>query len=72
MLNTKNTVAVKSADAGVRVRRLGGMKASTFWLLLGLISIIVIDATVGGAVGGSVATRKNHPVETVAPTVSRR
>jgi hypothetical protein len=29
VLNTKNTVAIKSADAGVRVRRLGDMKAST-------------------------------------------
>jgi hypothetical protein len=35
--------------------RLGNMKASTFWLLLGLISIVVIGAAIGGAVGGTTA-----------------
>jgi hypothetical protein len=36
------------------------MKASSFWLLLGLVCIIVIGVTVGGAVGGSIAANKSH------------
>jgi len=48
------------------------MKASTFWFLLGLISIIVIGVTIGGAVGGSIAARKYHPVETAIQAVSTR
>jgi len=72
VLNAKNPVAIESTDAGVQTRRLGDMKASTFWFLLVLISIIVIGATIGGAVGGSIAARKYHPAETVTQAVSTR
>ncbi len=44
--------------------RLGDMKASTFWLLVGLIAIIVIAVSVGGAVGGTVAARNNGGAST--------
>ncbi|KAG4439363.1 hypothetical protein IFR05_005175 [Cadophora sp. M221] len=41
-------------------RRLGDMSASKFWIILGVICALVIAATVGGAVGGSLAARKDH------------
>jgi hypothetical protein len=62
----------EAADAGAKPRRVGDMKASTFWLLLALISILVIGATVGGAVGGSIAAEKSHPVVTVTQGLSTR
>jgi hypothetical protein len=49
-------------EIGVGPRRLGDMKASTFWLILGLVGALVIGATIGGAVGGSMAARNNHQV----------
>ncbi|KAH6711248.1 hypothetical protein BKA61DRAFT_579060 [Leptodontidium sp. MPI-SDFR-AT-0119] len=41
-------------------RRLGDMSASKFWIILGVICALVIAATVGGAVGGSLAARKDR------------
>jgi hypothetical protein len=67
---SKNPVTIESAEAATRTGRLGDMKASSFWLLLGLISIIVIGVTVGGAVGGGVATAKNRRAATVAQAVT--
>jgi uncharacterized membrane protein YhaH (DUF805 family) len=72
VLYEKNPVAIKTADAGVRLRRLGDIKASTFWLLFALISVLVIGVTVGGAVGGSLVVGKNHPVTTVIQSLSTR
>jgi hypothetical protein len=43
-----------------RVITLANMKKSTFWLILGLASIIVIGASVGGAVGGTMRVVKNN------------
>jgi len=45
--------------------RLGDMKAFTFWLLLGVICVIVIGATIGGAVGGTAAVQNNNAQKTV-------
>lgn len=47
-------------EVGIGPRRLGDMKASKFWIILGCICGLVIAATVGGAVGGSLAARKDH------------
>lgn len=47
-------------EVGLGPRRLGDMKASKFWILLGFICALVIAATVGGALGGSLAARKDH------------
>jgi len=71
VLDEKDPVAIKTADAGRR-RRLGDMNASTFWPLFALISLLVIGATVGGAVGGSLVVGKNHPVTTVIQSLSTR
>ena len=48
------------------------MKASSFWLLFGLICILVIGVTVGGAIGGSIAVSKNHHTETVTQSLMPR
>ncbi|PMD20007.1 hypothetical protein NA56DRAFT_646875 [Hyaloscypha hepaticicola] len=48
------------------------MKASLFWLLLGLICAFVIAATVGGAFGGSIAASKSHHTETTTQSMSTR
>lgn len=56
-----DAVAPGLMEVSVGPRRLGDMKASKFWLILCFICALVIAATIGGAVGGSlVAARKNH------------
>jgi hypothetical protein len=72
VLYGKNPVAIKTEDAGVRPRRLGDIKTTTFWLLFALISVLVIGVTVGSAVGGSLVVEKNHPVTTVIQSLSTR
>ena len=71
-LPTKNPAALPIAAASTPIRRLGDMKASSFWLLLCLICIVVIGVTVGGAVGGSLAAGKKNPAETVTKTAVPR
>ncbi|KAE9365615.1 hypothetical protein N431DRAFT_496658 [Stipitochalara longipes BDJ] len=58
------------AASGSPIKQLGDMKASKFWLLLGLICVVVVGGTVGGAVGGSIAASKTHHAETVTQTPS--
>ncbi|KAH7336511.1 hypothetical protein BKA65DRAFT_538617 [Rhexocercosporidium sp. MPI-PUGE-AT-0058] len=41
-------------------RRLGDMRASKFWITLAIVCALIIAATVGGAVGGSLAVRKDR------------
>jgi hypothetical protein len=36
------------------------MKARTFWLILALVGIIIVGATIGGAVGGTASTRHSN------------
>jgi hypothetical protein len=55
-------------NVGVGPRRLGDMKATSFWILLCLVCALVIGASVGGAVGGSIAAGKSHQVATATPT----
>ncbi|GAB1311774.1 hypothetical protein MFIFM68171_01984 [Madurella fahalii] len=43
-----------------RVGTLANMKKSTFWLILGLVSIIIIGVSVGGAVGGTMQVAANN------------
>ena len=45
------------APKGTSPRRIGGLKPWLFWLILALVSLIVIGASVGGAVGGSLAAK---------------
>ncbi|PMD35004.1 hypothetical protein L207DRAFT_534262 [Hyaloscypha variabilis F] len=66
---TKNAATVENPAFANPARRLGEMKASSFWLLFGLICILVIGVTVGGAVGGSIAASKNHHTETVTQSL---
>ncbi|KIN05426.1 hypothetical protein OIDMADRAFT_51237 [Oidiodendron maius Zn] len=40
--------------------RVGNMKATTFWLIISVICIVVIGAAVGGSVGGTIAARRNN------------
>jgi hypothetical protein len=47
------------ASAGPLRRRLGDMNALTFWLLIAVAAIVIIAASVGGAVGGTASARKN-------------
>ncbi|PMD33095.1 hypothetical protein L207DRAFT_535787 [Hyaloscypha variabilis F] len=63
----------RRAASGIPSKRLGDMKASTFWLLFCLICVVVIGVTVGGAVGGSIAANKSHHPNTVTqlPTLKR-
>jgi hypothetical protein len=35
------------------------MKITTFWLLVGLITFLIIGGAVGGAVGGTIGARKH-------------
>ena len=39
--------------------RVANMKATTFWLTVGIICIIVIGVAVGGSVGGTIAARRD-------------
>ena len=48
------------ASASPLRRRLGDMNAFTFWLLIAVTAIVVIAASVGGAVGGTASARKNQ------------
>src|SRR5205814_1250069 len=41
------------ASAGPLRRRLGDMNVLTFWLLIAVAAIVIIGASVGGAVGGT-------------------
>lgn len=50
-------------------RRLGDMNAFTFWLLIAVIGIVIIAASVGGAVGGTASAREN---QTTAKTATLR
>lgn len=40
--------------------RIGGLPVLWFWLLLALLGFVVIGASVGGAVGGSAATKASE------------
>jgi hypothetical protein len=42
------------------------MKASTFWLIISLIAILVIVVVVGGSVGGAIAVKKQN-AESLVP-----
>ncbi|KAN0089692.1 hypothetical protein V8E51_019952 [Hyaloscypha variabilis] len=55
----------RRAASGIPSKRLGDMKASTFWLLFCLICVVVIGVTVSGAVGGSIAANKSYHPNTV-------
>jgi len=48
------------------------MKASSFWILLGLICLVFIGVTVGGAVGSALAAGKNHHTGTLTEAVTTR
>jgi len=48
------------ASASPLRRRLGDMNAFTFWLLIAVAAIVIIGASVGGAVGGTASSRKNQ------------
>jgi len=72
VLNPKSSLALGIMDVGVGPRRLGDMKASSFWIILCLVSVLVIGVTVGGAVGGSIAARTNHPIATVTQSPPTR
>jgi hypothetical protein len=39
--------------------RIGGLRRRWFWLLIALISVVVIGASVGGAVGGTQANKSS-------------
>jgi hypothetical protein len=47
-------------------KRIGGLKPWLFWLILAIVSLIVIGASIGGAVGGSLAAKRSsnaiHPL----------
>ena len=52
--------ATKFADKMVAERksaRVGGLPVMWFWLLVALVGLLVIAVSVGGAVGGSAASR---------------
>jgi hypothetical protein len=46
---------------------LANMKKSTFWLILGLVSLAVIGISVGGAVGGTISANKNSQDQVESP-----
>ncbi|OCL03563.1 hypothetical protein AOQ84DRAFT_392203 [Glonium stellatum] len=52
------SVTAKVGGGGSRIDHHGNTKAS-FWLVFGLLSIVILGATVGGAVGGAAAARKS-------------
>jgi hypothetical protein len=62
VLNTKGSSAGGIMNIGAGPRRLGDMKASSFWILLCLVCALAIGASVGGAVGGSISAGKEHQV----------
>jgi len=72
VLNLKRADETAIMEVKVRARRLGDMKASSFWLILGLVCILVIAVTIGGAVGGSIAARKDHQGVVVQQSFSAR
>lgn len=57
------------ASASPLRRRLGDMNAFKFWLLIAVAAIVVIAASVGGAVGETASARKN---QTTTKTVTLR
>jgi hypothetical protein len=60
----KNTEVLQDS-AG---KTLANMKRSTFWLILGLVSLAVIGISVGGAVGGTISANKNNNSQAQAGT----
>lgn len=38
-------------------KRIAGLKAGVFWVVIALVGLVVIGASVGGAVGGSMAMK---------------
>ncbi|KAL2068720.1 hypothetical protein VTL71DRAFT_15058 [Oculimacula yallundae] len=57
---TLNDTNPKVMDVGMGTRRrLGDMTARRFWLIFGFVCALVIAASVGGAVGGSMAVKKD-------------
>ena len=68
--NWENPDMVGSAASTTLIRQLGDMKASLFWLLFGLICLLFIAVTIGGAVGCSRAAGKNYHMETVTRSLS--
>ena len=48
-------------------RRIGGLKPWLFWLILAIVGLIVIGASVGGAVGGKLAAKGNSSVLQQSP-----
>lgn len=67
----KNAYTVRVMDAGAGPRKLGEMTASSFWLYISIICIIVVGATVGGAVGGTMAV-KNRQVVAASKGINTR
>ena len=49
--------------------RIGGLRPRIFWLIVGVIAIVVIAASVGGAVGGARSVSKKSTSLTL-PTIS--
>ena len=50
--------------------RIAGLKPGMFWIVIVLIALIVIGASVGGAVGGTRASKNDTPASAQS-TVSR-
>jgi hypothetical protein len=49
-------------------RRVKDMKATTFWLIIAIIALVVIGVTLGGALGGTLAL-KNSPSSTTYASI---
>jgi hypothetical protein len=58
-LTNKGEVEVKNHVSPNQNQLIGGLRPRIFWLLILLISLIVISASIGGAVGGTRSSRKN-------------
>jgi hypothetical protein len=44
-------------------RRIRGLKPWLFWLILAIVSLVVIGASVGGAIGGTLAAKSSTALQ---------
>ena len=59
-LGTQIVVAEEKRASPLLRNRLGDMNPLTFWIITGIIALVIVGASVGGAVGGTLAVRNSN------------